>query len=336
MKQRIVYGLEILASLLVVGSLLWVAFYVKPHTRVASVEIALFGYRNNFYGVDVPDPQGDVVWAVGTGGRIIRSEDAGTTWTLQDTPTQNNLQDIASWDDQAALVVGDEGTVLVTEDGGETWKQTEVPTRQFGEQLLQARVERGTDRGWITGTYGTVFRTLDRGVVWEMIHPELDVAWNDAAIAPDGTLWVVGEFGRVRRTRDGGDTWEDVDVGTDISLMSIAFADADHAVAVGLSGTVVRTTDGGETWTLVPTGHETHLFDVIWTGDHYAAVGNAGTAGTASREGDDWTFSRLAENNFSWYTGSAAAGPSTLYIGGANLGVLQDGAWRQFQEQNQP
>ncbi len=332
MKQRITYSLEILVSLLVVGTLLWVALYVKPRTDVAGVEPALFGYRNNFYGVAVPDEHGRIVWAVGTGGRIIRSEDAGETWTLQGTPTNNNLQDIAAWDEAAALVVGDQGTVLVTEDGGQTWVEVQVPLRDFGEQLLQAHVEKGTDRGWIAGTFGSLFRSVDGGVTWQMVHPEVDVAWNDVTVAPDGTIWIVGEFGRVRRSRDGGESWEDVDVGTDISLMSIAFADATNAVTVGLSGTIARSADGGQSWQAVPTGHETHLFDVGWTGSNFAVVGNAGITGHADRDGVDWNFFRLAENNFSWYTASAASGPAILYISGANLGVLSEGTWRQFRE----
>jgi photosystem II stability/assembly factor-like uncharacterized protein len=335
MKQRVIYSLEILVSLLVVGSLLWVAFYVKPHTEVAGVEPALFGYRNNFYGVVVPDQDGRVVWAVGTGGRIIRSENAGETWTLQKTPAHNNLQDIAVWDDAAALVVGDEGTVLVTQDGGQTWINVEVPLREFGEQLLQAHVEKSTDRAWIAGTFGTLFRSLDRGVSWEMVHPEIDVAWNDVTVAPDGTVWIVGEFGSVRRSTDGGETWEDVAVDTEISLMSIAFADASNAVVVGLSGTIAQSTDGGQTWQIVPTEHENHLYTVTWTGTNFAVVGDAGMAGRAGRSGTDWKFFRLAENNFGWYTGSAASGPETLYASGANLGVLEGDTWRQFQGQNQ-
>jgi photosystem II stability/assembly factor-like uncharacterized protein len=334
MKERIIYSLEILVSLLVVVSLLWVAFYVKPRTEVASVEAALFGYRNNFYGVTVADETGSIVWAVGTGGRIIRSGDGGETWTLQSAPTANNLQDIAAWDEHAALVVGDEGTVLVTGDGGQTWTQTDVPLREFGEQLLQAYVEKGTDRAWVAGTFGTLFQSLDRGATWKMVHPEIDVAWNDVTVAPDGTVWVVGEFGTMRRSNDSGETWEDVEVETESSLMSIAFADATHGVIVGLSGTVAHTMDGGQSWNIVPAGIESHLFDVSWTGSAFAAVGDAGMAGTADRSGLDWTFSRIAENNFSWYTASAAAGPSRLYISGANLGVLEDGTWRPFQEQN--
>jgi hypothetical protein len=92
--------------------------------------------------------------------------------------------------------------------------------------------------------------------------------------------------------------------------------------------------DGGQSWELVPVGIESHLFDVSWTGSAFAAVGDAGMAGTANRSGRGWNFSRISENNFSWYTASAAAGPSRLYISGANLGVLEKGNWRPFQEQN--
>ncbi len=331
MKQRIIYSLEILVSLLVVGGLLWIAFYYKPQTEVAGVEPALFGFRNNFFGVVVPEESPQVAWAVGTGGRIIRSEDAGGTWTIQETPTQEHLQDIAAWDEKRALVVGDQGTVLLTGDGGKTWQPVEVDVREFGEQLLQAHVKPGSDRAWITGTFGTLFRSLDGGETWEMVHPEVDVAWNDVTVAPDGTVWLVGEFGRVRRSNDGGETWEDVSVDTDSSLMSIAFADGNEAVMVGLSGTVAHTTDGGQTWQMVYTDHDNHLFDVNWTGTEFLAVGDAGMAGRSSG-GAKWSFFRLAENNFSWYTKSAATEQKS-YISGANLGALEGGDWRQFKEQ---
>lgn len=335
MKRHITYGLEILASLFVVGGLLWVAFYVKPKTDVASVEPALFGYRNNFYGVVVPEDDRHVVWAVGTGGRIIRSENAGETWIIQETPTQKNLQDIAALDRTTALVVGDQGTVLITADTGQTWTRVEVPTREFGDQLLQAYIEKGTGRWWITGTFGTVLRSQSSGEIWEMVHPEDDVAWNDLTVAPDGTVWVVGEFGRVRRSADSGETWEDVSIDTEISLMSIAFADENSAVVVGLSGTIAHSNDGGESWQVVSTGHEDHLYDVEWTGQDYAVVGNAGMVGRAGYEGSDWTFFQLAKNNFGWYTKLAASDPETLYISGASLGVLENRNWRPFQRQDQ-
>ena len=333
MKERVVYALEIFVSLFVVGSLLLVAFYVKPRAEVASVEEALFGFRNNFYSVTVADAAGSTIWAAGTGGRIIRSEDGGESWQLQSSHTTNNLQDIAAWDEHSAVVAGDEGTVLTTRDGGQNWTRAEVPLREFGEQLLQAHAEHGTDRAWISGTYGTLFRSMDRGATWQMVHPEMDVAWNDVTVASDGTVWIVGEFGSMRRSNDGGETWEDVDLETDISLMSIAFADAAHGVVVGLSGTIARTEDGGQSWEIVPGDIESHLFGVTGTESGFAVVGDAGMAGRANRIGGDWRFFRLAENNFSWYTAVAAAGPSRLYISGANLGVLENDAWRQFQEQ---
>lgn len=330
MKKRLIYGLEILVSLLVVGSLLWVAFFVKPQTVVSGVDAALFGYRNNFYGVDAADSEGRIVWAVGSGGRIIRSEDAGATWEIQSTPTQNNLQDIAVWSESAAVVVGDLGTVLVTDDAGASWMQVEIPVREFGEQLLQVYVEKGTERAWIAGTFGSVFRSRDRGISWEMTHPEIDVAWNDVTVGPDGTVWLVGEFGNLRRSDDGGDSWQDVSAGTDISLMSIAFADASHGAVVGLSGTILQSSDGGASWNSVATDSQSHLFNVEWTGSDFIAVGDAGLVGLGKRQATDWTFFRLAENNFGWYTATASAGSGRVYLSGANLGVLEDRLWKSF------
>ena len=83
------------------------------------IEPPVIETRDRFMSVAVV---GDVVWAVGKDGKIIRSEDAGKTWVRQTTGLHTNFQSIAAWDDQNAVVVANEGKGLVTADGGETWQ----------------------------------------------------------------------------------------------------------------------------------------------------------------------------------------------------------------------
>ena len=52
--------------------------------------------------------------------------------------------------------------------------------------------------------------------------------------------------------------------------------------------------------------------------------------GVGKRQATDWTFFRLAENNFGWYTATASAGAGRVYLSGANLGVLEDRLWKSF------
>jgi len=335
MRQRLLYLFEILLSAGVVGALLFLAFYYHPTVRIDPVKPSPFGYRNAFYGVSLPGADGGadpIVWAAGTQGRVVRSEDGGRTWAIQETPTTYHLQDISAWDAQAALVAGDHGTILRTEDGGRTWQQVQVELHEWSRQLLQVYAEPGTGRAWITGGYGAVLRSDDRGRTWRRVHAEEDVAWNDIVRAPDGTVWIVGEFGRVKRSIDDGASWEEVAADGGISLMALAFADAEHGLAVGLSGTVLRTLDGGASWDLVESGLSEHLFDVIWDGERYLAVGDHGRYASAGLRGEDWEESILARNYFNWHTKIAAAGARGYYLAGADLGRLDGGAWRTFEQ----
>lgn len=330
MKKKLVQGFELLIYAVIVGGLLWVAFFVTPPAQVSNVQPSLFGGRTDYYGVAAVD--GDGVWLVGSGGHIVRSGDGGKTWRQQPTKVNVNLQDIVAWNPQTAIVIGDESTVLRTTDGGQHWQQIKIPSRKFGKQLLHAYVQKGTHQAWITGAYGTVLKTDDQGATWKMAYPAVDHAWNDITQAPGGGLWLVGEFGSMAHSVDDGASWSKVKSQSKASLMSVAFANATDGVAVGLNGTVTHTTDGGQSWALVPTKIKSHLFDVIWTGTRYVAVGDDGVIGYANAAGGKWKFSTLGHNDFGWYTGVATGPAGAFYLAGVLPGVLQHGTWRKFED----
>ncbi len=72
---------------------------------------------------------GGVVWASGTGGTVLRSEDAGYLWQQCATPPDANKLDfrgIWAWDAQNALLLssgpGDQSRLYRTTDGCSSWK----------------------------------------------------------------------------------------------------------------------------------------------------------------------------------------------------------------------
>jgi len=325
--------LEILVSLLIVGGLLYVAFYVKPHVTVPEYSPTLFGYRDHYYGVVSPDSDNNVIWAVGNNGRVIRSDNAGADWRIQETGTKNHLQSIAAWDSDAAIVVGDLATVLITDDGGASWTRIPVEVREWGDQLLQVQIDHARGQAWITGTMGTVFRSVDRGRSWTMAHETEDLAWNGITVTESGRIWVVGEFGRLQRSDDDGATWEEIEAPTmGSSLMAIAFADPQNGMAVGLSGVVVRTSDGGDSWTLLEDVTQAHFFDVIWDGRQYVAVGDNGTLATFPAVGEQVNVGRVHPDNSLWYTQIASLAKTDGYlIAGTNLGLRRGSEWNVYQ-----
>lgn len=74
--------------------------------------------------------------AVGDGGSILRSVDAGQTWSVVEAGTAENLHAVAFSAD-AAVAVGTRGTLLWSEDLGMTWSPVPVPA---SADLLDAAV----------------------------------------------------------------------------------------------------------------------------------------------------------------------------------------------------
>ncbi len=324
--------LEIVVSLLIVGGLLYVAFYIKPTVTVPEYVPTLFGYRDHYYGVVSPDSDNNVIWAVGNNGRVIRSDNAGQDWRIQDTGTKNHLQSIAAWDSESAIVVGDLATVLVTDDGGASWTKIPIEVYEFGDQLLQVSLDPKLDQAWISGTMGTVLRSVDRGRTWTMMHAQEDLAWNDILITASGRVWLVGEFGRLQRSDDGGLSWQEIEAPTlGSSLMAIDFADPQNGLAVGLSGVVVRTTDGGDSWSLIEDVTQAHFFDVIWDGEQYVAVGDNGTLARFPTGERSMSVGRVHPDNSLWYTQITPVSEEAYLIAGANLGLRSGTDWNVYQ-----
>ncbi len=292
------------------------------------IEPPVIETRDRFMSVAVV---GDVFWAVGKDGKIIRSEDAGKTWVRQTTGLHTNFQSIAAWDDQKAVVVANEGKGLVTADGGQTWQAITLPVSEMGSgKVLRVRLD-PQGRAWAVSEINVIMRSADFGKTWERLtQVDDDVAWNDIAFTGEGTACVVGEFGRLACSADDGVTWEPRPTNVEPSLMSIVFRDSQHGLAVGLSGIVLATDDGGANWRQVQVAAlERHLFDVIWTGARWVAVGDKGVLLTGDADTAHWEIGRVNPADFAWRIALAQHGEGFVAVG-QNVGRWEAGQWTLF------
>ena len=90
-------------------------------------------------GINFPQPTSG--FAVGAGGRISHSTDAGITWTDQASGTSANLNDVFFASDALrGIAVGDSGTIVWTANGGEPGPTpTPTPTPVLLQQLPLSR-----------------------------------------------------------------------------------------------------------------------------------------------------------------------------------------------------
>ena len=114
-------------------------------------------------------PFGATVWRAGKSGRIERSADAGETWVMQTSPSQEDWLAGVAVSDTVCWVAGRNGSIARTTDG-EIWERV-APPAQFatdGAKLPDwtGITARDAQSATITASDGRKFSTADRGKTW--------------------------------------------------------------------------------------------------------------------------------------------------------------------------
>lgn len=185
--------------------------------------------------------------AVGRCGFIVRTEDAGQTWSEiepVDCIRGAWLKSVRFRNAMAGLAVG-QNTILRTTDGGITWDRVDSPTPQgtwavaYGDDL-HAFIAAGDDVG-----QGVFLSSEDGGLTWHankdaFVDLPRDIAFSDAR---NGAA--VGLFGSVFTTEDAGEHWVVADYTVDGPLYGIALLDQRRRLAVGamLGNATIRVYD---------------------------------------------------------------------------------------------
>jgi len=316
------WALEYGSFALVVAGLLYFGVVFRPSAPVKAGADSVVNARDRFFGVAAV---GADVWYAGVAGKIVHSADGGKTWAWQPTPTQANLQDIAFWNAARGVAVGNGGEVLLTGDGGKQWRRAAIPVPKLANKLLRVKTF-GEGLAWAVGESAGVYRTANWGQTWERVHKGEDLRWFGVAVTGPSSALVVGEFGRISRTGDDGRTWIAVESPVKASLVAIDFKDARVGTAVGLDGAIVATTDAGATWAALPRATDRHLFDVLWAGDQWLAVGNF--VQLTSTDGHDWKLRANPGERSYWLTEivrAVGADASFFAAGEAPLSIQRAG-----------
>ncbi|MFM9905922.1 MAG: WD40/YVTN/BNR-like repeat-containing protein [Pyrinomonadaceae bacterium] len=91
-------------------------------------------------------------WAVGTQGRIFRSNGGGARlWRQQQSATTANLNDVYFANATNGWAVGDNGTIIRTTNGGANWYEVNSKTTHRLERIVF-----NGNKGWAVGFGGTI------------------------------------------------------------------------------------------------------------------------------------------------------------------------------------
>jgi len=190
-------------------------------------------------------------WAVGQWGVVLRTDDAGESWTVQrsDTTADRPLFSVYFKDKERGWAVGLWSLVLATKDGGRTWSPVQLPPPPGGKKAdrnLQKIFANRMGTLFVAAEQGTVLRSYD-GEKWSYVNTGYKgTFWTGIALG-NGTLLVGGLRGTIYRSGDNGGSWKESK--TDLKSSITDFAEAGGKVySVGLDGVVLESVNGGATF----------------------------------------------------------------------------------------
>ena len=208
-----------------------------------------------------------VGWAVGHDAVVLRTRDGGATWQLVHYAPQAQLPLLDVWfrDADNGLAVGAFGTFLATKDGGDTWtcrnacwEETDgvgtthaspllhAPDSDFEDDFhLNAIAPAGTDRLFLAGEAGVLYRSDDGGETWRALPSPYSGSWFGALALDTDTLLVAGLRGRLFRSEDAGESWTQIETGTTATLTDLVQVNPDLILITGLAGALLTSRDNG-------------------------------------------------------------------------------------------
>jgi photosystem II stability/assembly factor-like uncharacterized protein len=267
-----------------------------------------------------------VVWASGARGTVLRSTDAGETWTRLVVPGADTLdfRDVNAVGEDVAYALsigsGPASRIYKTSDAGMTWQlqfQNEEPEAFFDAMAFWDAMAGVAVSDSVDGRF-VVRITEDGGETWRAVPADrlppaqagegyFAASGTNVAVFGSRHVWLgtgATERARVLRSTDRGRTWAVADTalasGRTSGIYSISFRDAEHGVVVGgdyareeaALDNVAVTSDGGTTWTLVRdrglSGFRSVVTHVPGTASTWLALGPSG-GDVSTDDGRTWS-----------------------------------------------
>ena len=181
---------------------------------------------------------------------IIKSTDAGLTWTLQMDLPGSWLHAVYFTSSNTGYAVGDNGVVLKTTNGGGGWAPLTL-TGNFATRNYNSLHFFNDNTGFIIGGYPsndsieTILKTTDGGATWQVTMDQLGPMFNSISFGDSTHAYVVGNSATIMFSGDGGNNWNSVNLGAvappdSLNLNAVFFLDSAYGLAVGQNGIILQ------------------------------------------------------------------------------------------------
>lgn len=331
-----------------IGALAWATAIAIAGSSSAAVGV---GHSGWFTGNPVPQANdlralelvGARGYAAGAFGTLLRTDDAGATWTGLPSGTTVSLEDLDVIGAET-VIAGGSCSVRRSDDGGRTFRRLPFTA---SEDRCSAEVQSFDfatgDAGYILLEDGTVLRTADAGRSFSQgtAVPGTAATGTGGAqatdivfTAPDTGFAVTSESagGRVYRTTDSAGSWTLVAT-AQRPLRGLHFPTGETGYAVGDASTMLATGDGGGAWAVralagAPEG--SNLTDIRCTGTDTCLIATqAGDRLLRTTDGGQ-TAASVSPSTRRVFAAAFASPQRVVAVGSAGETVVSDSAGVTF------
>lgn len=185
--------------------------------------------------------------AVGHGGTVIRTDDAGEHWTqvAVDEAGTDSLLGVTWLGEDHFIAYGAFGLYFDSTDAGRSWQRRTILNEEFDRHISQVIAVGSTLV--LAAESGTLLRSDDGGTTWTEIVSPYQGSFFGVTYTQGGALLAFGMRGNVYRSTDLGATWTKIELGTTVALMSGRQLSGGRLLLVGNSGLLLDSKDDGQT-----------------------------------------------------------------------------------------
>lgn len=223
---------------------------------------------------------------VADSGYILTSFDGGNTWTKKNIPMKTNLSDVWVLRNGNGIIVGDSSSIFY---GYNNFDSLRTIPFEKGISFFKIKFNKN-NVGFITGTKGTILKSLDGGLTWAKTKTNSKEIIFDLDFFDEKSGFAVGWNGTILATTNGGDNWYKIEQDqTDNYLKSIDLNEKGYGLIVGGDGTILRTSNYGNTWEKLKITFSGGYQKVKFIDDDYCMViGSRGIMLVSKDKGETW------------------------------------------------
>lgn len=193
-----------------------------------------------------------VIWK----GGILKTINAGTTWSMQNCSSSAGLYSISFAGNTGCAV----GFQIITKSSNSDW--TVQKAYSTTNSNLNSVYFIDANNGCVVGSDGEILKTSNGGATWITINSGTTSSLYSVYFTNSDTGYAVGGsvtgvdsgfnliakpyIGKILKTTNAGASWTSQKSGTVYPLYSVYFPDVRTGYAVGDGGVILKTITGGE------------------------------------------------------------------------------------------